>query len=84
MIELLRKLCSQKMMAVANSKGIPFQLLVRTGGVTEGSAIHLTREGIRSCPLQVPSYYSHTGVEIVNVADITQTSKLLAHLLEEF
>jgi endoglucanase len=46
----------------AESNKIPYQLEVGTGGTTDASAIHLSREGIPSGVISPPSRYIHTPV----------------------
>ena len=56
---------------------IPFQLEVSDGGTTDGSAIHLTREGIPTGVLSVPTRYIHTTVSVASMEDVENTIKLI-------
>ena len=56
---------------------IPYQLEVSDGGTTDGSAIHLTREGIPTGVLSVPTRYIHTTVSVASMEDVENTIKLI-------
>ncbi|MGZ7044502.1 MAG: M42 family peptidase, partial [Methanobacterium sp.] len=68
----------------ANLKEIPHQLEVGEGGTTDATAIHLTREGIPTGVLSVPTRYIHTPVEVVSLDDIEYTIDLLVAAIESF
>ncbi len=67
----------------ADEEGIPYQLEVSEGGTTDATAIHLTREGIPTGVLSVPTRYIHTPVEVVSLDDVENTIKLLVAVLEK-
>lgn len=67
----------------ADAEEIPYQLEVSEGGTTDATAIHLTREGIPTGVLSVPTRYIHTPVEVVSLEDIENTIKLLVAALEK-
>lgn len=69
---------------VAKSEEIPHQLEVSEGGTTDATAIHLTREGIPTGVLSVPTRYIHTPVEVVSTEDIENTINLLVAAIEKF
>jgi endoglucanase len=56
---------------------------VSEGGTTDATAIHLTREGIPTGVLSVPTRYIHTPVEVVSLDDIENTIKLLVAAIEK-
>lgn len=62
---------------------IPYQLEVSEGGTTDATAIHLTREGIPTGVLSVPTRYIHTPVEVASLEDIENTIKLLVAAIEK-
>lgn len=62
---------------------IPYQLEVSEGGTTDATAIHLTREGIPTGVLSVPTRYIHTPVEVVSLDDVENTVKLLVAAIEK-
>lgn len=67
----------------ASEKEIPYQLEVSEGGTTDATAIHLTREGIPTGVLSVPTRYIHTPVEVVSLEDIENTINLLVAAIEK-
>ncbi len=66
----------------AESNNIPYQLEVGTGGTTDASAIHLSREGIPSGVISLPSRYIHTPVSVLSMTDLEKCAKLIAKALE--
>ncbi len=67
---------------VAEEKKIPLQYNVLARGGTDAGAIHLTREGVPSTTLSIPSRYIHSGVEIIDLKDVENASKLLAEVIK--
>ncbi len=67
----------------AEKENIPYQLEVREGGTTDGTAIQLTRQGIPTGVISPPSRYIHTPVSVVSMDDIDYTVKLLLAVLNE-
>ncbi|MDD1673304.1 MAG: M42 family metallopeptidase [Methanomicrobiales archaeon] len=74
MIEWLKK--------TAEKKKIPYQMEVGAGGTTDATAIHLTKGGIPSTTLSVPTRYIHSPVEVVDLADIESSVTLLTETLK--
>ncbi|MGB9979428.1 M42 family metallopeptidase [Methanobacterium sp.] len=66
----------------AKTEKIPYQIEVSEGGTTDATAIHLTRDGIPTGVLSVPTRYIHTPVEVVSLDDIENTIKLLVAAVE--
>ena len=60
---------------------IPYQLEVSDGGTTDGSAIHLTREGIPTGVLSVSARYIHTPVSVCSMDDIESTIQLITEAI---
>ena len=60
---------------------IPYQLEVSDGGTTDGTAIHLTREGIPTGVLSVPTRYIHTPVSVCSMEDIENTIQLITEAI---
>lgn len=69
------------LITVAEKENIPFQLEVSEGGTTDGTAIHLTRQGIPTGVISPPSRYIHTPVSVVNMEDMENTVKLIVAVL---
>jgi len=66
----------------AESNNIPYQLDVGSGGTTDASAIHLTREGIPTGVISPPSRYIHTPVSVLSMEDLENCAKLVARAVE--
>ncbi|MGB8217681.1 MAG: M42 family metallopeptidase [Candidatus Methanoperedens sp.] len=66
----------------AESNNIPYQLEVGSGGTTDASAIHLTREGIPTGVISMPSRYIHTPVSVLSMSDLEKSAELIARAVE--
>jgi len=67
----------------AEKNNIPYQLEVLEMGGTDTGAIHLTREGVPSGCLSIPTRYIHTPSEMASMSDIENAVRLLLHVLEK-
>ncbi len=56
---------------------LQIQLEVSEGGTTDATAIHLTREGIPTGVVSVPTRYIHSPVSVASLDDIESTIELL-------
>ncbi|MGL4670525.1 MAG: M42 family metallopeptidase [Methanobacteriaceae archaeon] len=65
----------------AEDAEIPYQLEVSEGGTTDATAIHLTREGIPTGVVSVPTRYIHTTVSVASMDDVEQTIELLVQAI---
>jgi putative aminopeptidase FrvX len=65
----------------AKSNGIPWQLEVMDLGSTDAMAIQMSREGVPTGVLSIPTRYVHTTSEMVDFADVTNTVALLVAFL---
>lgn len=61
---------------------IPYQVEVGDGGTTDGTAIHLTREGIPTGVFSVPTRYIHTTVSVACMKDVENTIDLIVKAIE--
>jgi putative aminopeptidase FrvX len=68
-------------LAVARVENIPHQLAVRTGGSTDGGAIHLSNAGVPTVVLGVPARYIHAHASIIHLDDYLATRDLVLALL---
>jgi endoglucanase len=66
----------------AEAHGIPYQLDVARGGTTDATAISLTRAGIPTGVISIPTRYLHSGVETLDPSDLKAASELVARALE--
>ena len=72
----------EALMATARDHGIPYQVEVIPGrSGTDAWAIQVSRTGIPTALVSVPLRYMHAPVEVVQVGDVRQTGRLLAHFV---
>ncbi len=72
------------LISTAEKNKIPYQLEVSEGGTTDASAIHLTKEGVPSGVVSIPTRYLHTPVEVANMKDITNAIKLITLAIQNY
>jgi len=68
---------------VAEKEKIPYQLEVLTGGATDAAAIQLAREGVPVGTVSIPTRYIHSPIEVLDLKDAVNASKLLAAFAKE-
>ncbi len=68
---------------LAETHGIPYQLEILSGGGTDAGAIHLSRAGVPTFTLSLPTRYIHTVNETASIADIEAATTLLTRYLED-
>ena len=71
------KLIRDLLTKTGDDNKIDYQLEVSDGGTTDGTAIHLTKEGIPTGVLSVPTRYIHTPVSVCSFKDIESTINLI-------
>lgn len=71
------------LISTAEANKIPYQLAVGEGGTTDATAIHLTREGIPSGVIAIPTRYVHSQVEVAHMKDIENLVKLVVEALKK-
>jgi putative aminopeptidase FrvX len=64
------------------AKNIPYQLEVGSGGTTDATAIHLTKEGIPTGVISMPTRYIHTPVSVLSMNDLEKSAELIARAVE--
>ncbi|GAB4252499.1 MAG: M42 family metallopeptidase [Thermoleophilia bacterium] len=62
----------------AENASLPYQLDVGSGGTTDATAIHLTKTGIPSGVISVPTRYIHSPTEVLDLSDIAKGAELIA------
>ena len=75
------KVMKDMIVDVSKDKDIKIQLEVSDGGTTDGTAIHLNREGIITGVISVPTRYIHTPVSVASAEDIENTIELMVGIL---
>ncbi|MDQ0429835.1 endoglucanase [Planomicrobium stackebrandtii] len=62
---------------VAVEQSIPYQQEIFMGIGTDAGAIHMTSTGVSSGVVSIPSRYTHTPIEIVDLDDLKNTVRLV-------
>ncbi len=68
----------------AKKNKIPYQLEVSEGGTTDATAIHMTKEGVPSGVVAIPTRYLHSPVEVANLKDIKNAVKLITLAIKNY
>ncbi len=69
-----------KMVETAKKNKIPYQLEIMTDGGTDAGAIHLTKSGIKTGGISVPTRYIHSPSEMASINDIESCIELVKEL----
>jgi len=70
----------RKLVDLAKEENIPYQIDVEPGSTgTEAWDVQVSRSGIPTALISIPVRYMHTPVEVVDINDIKNTGKLVAH-----
>ena len=64
------------LVSTAEEEKIPYQMEVLPWGSTDAAAIHLTREGVPSGVISIPTRYAHS-YEVLDVNDVVNAVRLL-------
>ncbi len=67
----------EKLVEIAESSKIPYQMEVLIFGGTNAAALQKTRAGIPSATVSIPTRYVHTPSEVVCIDDVEHTVELL-------
>jgi endoglucanase len=67
--------------AAADEGSLPYQLDVGSGGTTDATSIHLTKTGIPTGVISVPTRYIHSPIEVLSIADVDQAAELIAQAI---
>jgi len=74
----------QKMVGVAESEGITYQMAGAPGGTgTDANAIQLTRGGVATGLVSIPNRYMHSPCEVVSLKDLSNIIDLIAHTVNQ-
>lgn len=68
----------------ADELGIPNQTKTLIAGGNDSGAIHVSRGGVRTCALSVPTRYLHSPSCVAKLSDIEATAKLAEAVLAVF
>jgi putative aminopeptidase FrvX len=73
---------AQRLMKVAKEADIAFQYDIQGSSTgTDNDDIQISRGGVATGLLNIPSRYMHTGSEVVSLADIGTTAELMARFV---
>lgn len=67
----------ERLLQAADDAGIPHQMEVLPFGGTDAGAIQLTRNGVLSGTLSIPTRYVHTASEMVHLGDARAAEQLI-------
>ena len=71
-----------KLLTLAQEKGIPVQKSVSRMGGTDAGPIHQTRAGVYTGGISIPCRYVHTPTELVDLGDVRACADLAAAFAE--
>jgi endoglucanase len=69
------------MVKTAEAAGLPYQMEILERGTTDARAIQLTRGGVPSGCLSIPTRYIHSPAEMIDMDDVNNSLALLLALL---
>ncbi len=79
---VMNRAMSDKLIAVAKEKNIPCQLEPIAGSTgTNGDHIAVSKSGVKTAVVSIPQRYMHTPVEVISLADVENTARLIAEYI---
>lgn len=79
---ILNREMSDKLISIANSKNIPYQLEPVSGTTgTNADHISVTKCGVKTSVISIPQRYMHTPVEVISIDDVENTARLIAEYI---
>ena len=66
----------------AKKNNIPYQLEVITEGTTDAYAMQMTKSGVETGAVSIPTRYIHTPGEVIDINDAENAVKLLKNFIE--
>lgn len=81
---IVPKIILDRIKKTAEEYNIPIQLEASAGGTTDGMAIHLTREGIPTGVISIPTRYIHTPHSVISMKDLEASVNLVTKMLESW
>ncbi|MCX7995200.1 MAG: M42 family metallopeptidase [candidate division WOR-3 bacterium] len=73
----------EKLVSYAQRLKIPYQIEVLERGTTDAAVIQMTREGVLSGVISVPTRYIHSPNEVCDLSDVDSAIKLIVHSAEQ-
>ncbi len=77
------KSVKDKLIESAEKAKIPYQLEVITAGTTDAYAMQITKSGVETGALSIPTRYIHTPGEVVDLGDVVNAIKILKKFVEK-
>ncbi len=75
---------SEELIAVSERADIPYQREIMSGLTsTNADQYSVSRGGARACTVSIPLRNMHTPVEVIDLADVENTARLLAQYIKE-
>ena len=71
------------MISTAKKNNIPYQAEIMADGGTDAGKIHITRSGIKTGGISVPTRYIHSPSEMASISDIEACIDLLSAVVNE-
>ncbi len=72
----------QKLLDICSELELKYQSeMLPSGAGTDAYAIEISREGVPTILISVPSRYMHSPVEVVHPKDVERTGRLMAHFI---
>jgi endoglucanase len=65
----------------AKKADLPYQMEILEGGTTDARVIQISRAGVPSGCLSIPTRYIHSPAEMIDLDDVENSLSLLLHLL---
>jgi putative aminopeptidase FrvX len=78
---LMPRAAREAMVVAAQRAGVPYQLAITAGGVTDAAAAHLAAGGIPTLQVNLPRRYSHSPVELLDLRDLAAALSLVEELV---
>ena len=78
---LMPRAARDAMIAAAKRRGVPYQLAITAGGVTDAAAAHQAAGGIATLQINIPRRYSHSPVETLDLTDLVAAIELAEELV---
>lgn len=80
---LTQESVKEMLIKAGDENEIPYQLEVSNGGTTDAATIHLSREGIPTGVLSVPTRYIHSPVSVCCMDDVENTIELIVKVIND-
>lgn len=73
----------ERLKSVAKRNSIPYQLEVLDNGGTDAGAMHLTKSGVKTGAISIPTRYIHSTCETCDINDINNAVLLIEKIADE-